>query len=127
MSATSTVTVRGSTLPTVTAMHPADRHYRNQTVRLADLTVITDVVEDVTFENCTIEGPAVVALLDTNLANSRLEGDPDAVFWVIPPERETVMGAIALVRCTVVGCSLRRIGLAIPEGELDLYRRGFGI
>lgn len=108
-------------------MHPADRHYRNMTVRLADLAVITDIIEDVTFENCTIEGPAVVALLGTNLTNSRLEGDPDAIFWVIPPERETVLGAIALARCTIVGCSLRRIGLAVPEGEIERFRRGFGL
>lgn len=111
----------------MTQMHPADRHYRNQTVRLADLTVISDAIEDVTFENCTLEGPAVVALIGSTLTNSRLEGDPDAIFWVIPPEREAVLGAIALVNCTIIGCALRRVGLAVPEHELEVFRRGFGV
>lgn len=57
-------------------MHPADRTYRNQTVRLADLTVISDMIENVTFENCIIEGPAVVVALGANgsMVNCGFEG-----------------------------------------------------
>ena len=62
-------------------MHPADRIYRNQTVRLADLTVIADAIENVTFENCIIEGPAVVALLGGTVMNSGFDGDLDSFLW----------------------------------------------
>jgi hypothetical protein len=40
----------------VTAMHPGDGVYRNMLVRLTDLAVTNDVIEGVTFENCTIVG-----------------------------------------------------------------------
>lgn len=50
----------------MTAPHPATREYRNQVLRLADLTVNFDILEDLTFANCTIIGPAVVAVLSDN-------------------------------------------------------------
>jgi len=96
------------------------------TIRLADLAVINDVISDVTFENCVIEGPAVVALLgNTTMSDSGLDGDTESVLWVIPDARQYVIGAIALVDCTIVGCSLRRIGLAIPESQVERVSRGF--
>lgn len=107
-------------------MHPADRHYRNQTVRLADLSVVTDVIENVTFENCIIEGPAVVVMQGSQVMNTNLEGDAEACFWIIPTGRERVIGAIALVNCAIVGCQLRRIGIGVPEADYETYRSGFG-
>jgi hypothetical protein len=100
-------------------MHPSDRHYRNQTVRLADLTVLNDVIEGVTFENCVIQGPAVVALMGQgSLTNSSFDAPSlDSVLWVIPDARNPVVGAVALVNCHIVGCALQRIGLAVLEKD----------
>lgn len=46
-------------MPTVVAPHPGTREYRNQLVRIAELTVLEDVIQDVRFENCVIVGPSV--------------------------------------------------------------------
>lgn len=108
-------------------MHPPDRTYWNQTVRLADLTVITDLVEDVTFENCIIEGPAVIVMLGgSRTINSGFDAPGwESFAWVVPDDRRDVVGAIGLVNCTIGGCTLRRIGLDIPESQVELARRGF--
>ena len=111
----------------MTVMHPSDRTYRSQTVRLADLTVISDLIENVTFENCIIEGPAVIALMGQGtLRDCGFDGDLESLIWIVPAEREKVIGAIAMIDCTLVGCTLRRIGLAVPEADLDHIRRGLG-
>lgn len=114
-----------SSLANVTSMHPADRTYRNQTVRLADLTVVSSEIREVVFENCTIDGPAVLAMFGCEMTNSSLEGDLDATLWVVPAEREQVVGVVAMVNCRIYGCRLTRIGIAVPEAEVEVYRQGF--
>lgn len=108
-------------------MHPGDRHYRNQTVRLTDLAVTADVIEQITFENCQLIGPAIVVLLgNTELRDSGFDGDVDAILWPIG-DRQQIIGAIALTNCSLIGCRFQRIGLAVPDGQMDLVRRGFGL
>lgn len=108
-------------------MHPGDRHYRNQIVRLTDLTVTSDVIEGVTFENCTLIGPAVIVLLGAGtFKDSVFDGDVEALLWPLG-SRNHVIGAIALVGCTVVGCRLQRVGLAFPEDQEEIVRRGLGL
>lgn len=108
-------------------MQPADRTYRNMVLRITDLAVNEDVLADLTFENCNIVGPAVLAPLDgTVISNTTWDApDLDAVLWVIPSERLNILGAIGLLRCTLVGCRFQRIGIAIPEAQLDDVREGF--
>jgi hypothetical protein len=109
----------------VTATHPGDRTYRNQTLRLTDLAVVDDVIEGVTFENCELVGPAVLALLE----GTRFSGNTFAVpslasaLWA-PQGQDTIVGAIGLRACTVIGCSLRRIGLAVLPGQESILRGG---
>jgi len=44
--------------------------YRDQSVRLGDLAALEDLLTGLTFENCEIVGPAVVALLgDTKVTD----------------------------------------------------------
>jgi hypothetical protein len=111
----------------VSAMHPSDRTYRSTTVRLSELAVVADTIENVTFENCTLVGPAVLALMETTMTQSSLEGDPESILWVIPDERQRLLGAIGLLRCNIVGCQLQRIGLVVPARELDGFKRGLGL
>lgn len=59
-----------------------DKHYRNQLVRLADLTVTHDVIAGVTFENCTLVGPAVMPLMgETTFTDCGFDGDPVGLLW----------------------------------------------
>lgn len=106
-------------------VHPGDRHYRNQVVRLPDLTVTNDLIEGVTFENCTLVGPAVIVLLGKcTLQGSRFDGEREAVLWPLG-DRELVVGAIGLGNCTLVACRLQRIGLAYPAAQEQMVNEGF--
>lgn len=110
-------------------MHAADRTYRNTTLRLTDLAVVTDTIADATFENCVLVGPAVILLLgDTTFGNNVFDTPSlDAVFWDVPAERQSIIGAVALVNCTVVGCRLQRIGMAVPANNREQIYRSFGL
>lgn len=108
---------------------PGTREYRNQIVRVAELTVLEDVIHDVRFENCQIVGPAVLALVD-NVTISGAGFDapgPEALLWPIPPTRTAVMGAVGLVNVEFLSCRFQRIGLAIPEQQLPEALAGFGL
>lgn len=105
-------------------MHPSDATYRNQVVRLPDLAVTSDVIVGVTFENCTLVGPAVISLLDAvTMQGCTFDGDPEGVLWPVG-ERRFVIGAIGLQDCMVVGCRLQRIGLAYPAPQEPMLRAG---
>lgn len=111
----------------MTEMHPADRTYRNQTVRVADLTVTNDVITRVTFENCVLVGPAVIVLMGgTSMQDSVWDGDSEAVLWPLG-QREAVIGAVALVGCTIQSCRFQRIGLAYPAADEAMIRAGLGL
>lgn len=108
-------------------MHPGDRTYRNQLVRLTDLTVTDDVIDGVTFENCTLVGPAVIVMLQgCELRDSGFDGPSAGVLWPLG-DREFIVGAIGLVNCTLGGCRLQRIGLAYPPAKEEMIRTGFAL
>ncbi len=101
--------------------------YRDQTVRLGDLAALEDVLTGLTFENCEIVGPAVVALLgDTQVTDCHWTGDADAVLWPAHG-REQVVGAIGLKDCVITGCRFFRVGMLVPDEQLPAVRAGFGL
>jgi len=106
-------------------MHPSDRHYRDQLIRLTDLAVTDDVIENVTFENCEIVGPAVIILLGGEISGCSFEGDYDAFAWRLDEDRERVIGAIGLVDCHLFGCKITRIGIGVPASQYEAMRAGF--
>jgi hypothetical protein len=96
------------------------------TIRIADLTVVDDVIEGVTFENCNIVGPAVIVFLGAvTMRHSGFDGDPEGTFWDTG-EREHISGAVGLKDCTIVGCRFQRIGVAVRPGEKEHFLQGFG-
>lgn len=111
---------------TVTALRPSQSHYRNTLIRLPDLAVTEDVLTGLTFENCELVGPAVIVPLSTTIQGCSWDGSPEGIFWVIPDDRTSVIGAIGLQDCHLVGCRIRQVGLAVPESSADDFRRGFG-
>lgn len=107
-------------------MHPGDRTYRNHTLRLADLTVTDDIISAVTFENCTLVGPAVVIFLGGTLTGSAFEGDATGLLWPLG-DRDHVIGAVAFKDCTIVSCRFQRVGVAYPPDQEAAMRTGLGL
>ena len=78
--------------------HPADNQYEDRVLRPANLLREgTSVLEGFTFIRCHIIGPAIIAPLQNfNATDCHFEGPPDAVFWIIPDNKQ-VIGVIRLV------------------------------
>jgi hypothetical protein len=87
--------------------------FRNEVVRIADLTVNTNTIEAVEFSNCQIIGPAVlVPQGSSSFISCTWPGSVEAIFWEIPSERTHVIGAVAAVDCTFSECRFVEVGLA---------------
>lgn len=112
--------------PDMEPMHPGDRHYRSTSIRLPELAVVSDTLHDLTFENCTIHGPAVIVLQDSNLNHCTFEGTEEGLLWDLG-DRRFVIGAIGLINCTLVGCRLQGIGIAVPPDQRETLRQGLGL
>ena len=103
-----------------------DRRFRNEPVRLADLTVTAISIEGYEFSNCRILGPAVIFLNESTLTASSFDAPGlDAIFWEIPPERQVIVGAIEVVRCTFSNCSFAGVGIAGPPEMRAVLEQGF--
>ncbi|EHB45756.1 hypothetical protein MycrhDRAFT_6504 [Mycolicibacterium rhodesiae JS60] len=99
----------------------------NRAIRIADLTVVSDLIQGVRFENCNIIGPAVIGLLDrTVLQDSAIDGDTDAVLWDLG-DRVHVIGAVGLMDCIISNCRLQRIGFAVPRHMRQKFMEGLNI
>ena len=95
-----------------------NREFRNEIVRIAELTVNTVVLEDLTFQNCRIIGPAVlVPLAGGSIHHCTFDTSEgvDSIFWEIPATRTSVVGAVGLVNCHFSACTFVGIGIAGPR------------
>lgn len=92
------------------AMPPptGDREFRNQVIRIcAELTVNTPNLEDLTFQNCRIIGPAVLIPQSSAFVHCGWDGDLAAIFWEIPPARSYIIGGVGVTGCTFSSCTYR--------------------
>lgn len=102
-----------------------EKRFRNDAVRLADLTVNTFILEGYEFSNCRILGPAIlVPQGQTSIVECGWEGTLDAIFWEIGPDRPIVVGAIAAVNCTFSNCSFSQVGIAGPRELREIMEQG---
>lgn len=109
------------------ATAPSDGVYRDQTVRLTDLAALDDVIQGLTFEGCQIVGPAVVVLLgETRVTRCHWSGDAQAIIWPAHGRTE-VVGAIGLKDCVLTDCELYRVGMLVPDEQMDAVRAGFDL
>ncbi len=90
-----------------------ERLLSHRSFRIVDLVDNEDILEGRTFEDCTIYGPAIlIPLNDNTFSHNTFEADPEALLWPIAEDRDRILGAIGLRRCTFLRCIFRRIGLA---------------
>jgi hypothetical protein len=114
----------------VTSPVPGDGGaYRRQTIRIPDLTLVSDLLLNLRFEECLLIGPAIlVPLGDTTIAGSQFDAPgPDALFWPIDEDRTEITGAIAAQSCEFHNCRFQRIGIGVPRSQMALYLKGFGM
>lgn len=99
------------------------REYRNEAVRIADLTVNTSMITDITFVNARVIGPAVLAPLgSTSIMHSGFGSpDLDTPFWETTSDRQALVGAVGVVDCTFSNCMFEGIGWAGPPSLRKLF------
>lgn len=109
-------------------MHPGDRTYRNTSVRLSELAVVSDMLRGLTFENCTIHGPAVMLPLEgTSIQNCTFDGTAEGLIWVLEEGRQMIIGAIGVQECSFFGCRFQGIGLAVRPEDRQKVLDGLGV
>lgn len=112
----------------VTSPVPGDGGvYRRQTLRITDLTLVSDVLQGLRFEECLIIGPAIIVPISgTTIVNCQFDGPgPEAVFWPIDDDRSMIVGAIGARDVEFYGCRFQRIGIGVPRSQMHLYAQGF--
>ncbi|MEM9652256.1 MAG: hypothetical protein AAGA65_09190 [Actinomycetota bacterium] len=104
------------------------KNFQNEAIRITDLAVVTPVLEGYRFSNCSIHGPAVLIPRGEVWIQDCSWNAPglDSIFWTIEPDREIVIGAIALVDTMFVGCRFDGIGIAGTADDKTNIMDGFG-
>lgn len=95
--------------------------YDSEVIRLADLATTGHELVGYTFTNCLILGPGLLAVGGTTeLSNCDLGGpNLDALFWVVTPEREVIVGPVLATDCRFLGCRFQGVGFAGPPELRD--------
>jgi hypothetical protein len=110
----------------VSAPLTGDRKFRNDPVRIADLTVNRTTIEDYEFVNCRILGPAVLIIRDSTITACSWDAPGlDSIFWEISPARLQVVGAVGVFRCLFSNCRFEGIGIAGPPEMRAMLEGGF--
>lgn len=97
-----------------------------KTLRLADLvTGDYPMIDGVTFEDCSFQGPAVIVIDSTQMVLPQFNlasGDIESLLWEVEANKPYVQGAVILKNCLLRRCSFdKSIGLAAyPEGIAQL-------
>lgn len=116
-----------ATMLGVTTPPTGNREFRDEVVRLAELTVTTSMLDGLTFVNCSIIGPGVLILLNNVTIQHCTWDAPDqrAVFWLIEPGRTFVVGGIGVQNCTFSACKFNQVGVAGDERLRETIGQGF--
>lgn len=88
--------------------------------RITDLVKDHHIIQDRTFENCTIWGPAIIVLEKSVVLGATI-GNPDEVLYEIG-ERYCV-GVIGVVNCTFKKCKFFKIGFMGSKANMDGIRK----
>jgi hypothetical protein len=104
-----------------------DRRFRDEVIRIAELTVNTSTIEGYEFSNCRIIGPAILAFVEgVTVSHCAWEAPGlDAIFWPVPAERGPVVGVVSVVNSTFSNCHFELIGVAGPPEMRAHLEAGF--
>lgn len=106
--------------------------YSDQSLYVSDLATLDGVnyvIDDSTFKNCTIKGPAVLRLFNTTASGGGISipgYDPETVLIVAEDDRNAVpVGSVAVRKCHFENCTFEAISFLAPAAEADRLRESF--
>lgn len=97
---------------------------RNHRFRITDLPLGVGGIIGQEFEDCEIHGPAVIVPDGTNVFDEctwEAARSIESLLWEVPAGK-TVVGALALTRCTFRRCKFRGVGIAGAKPLIDAFR-----
>jgi hypothetical protein len=98
-------------------------------LRITELVTQVPVIASQVFEQCTIQGPAILAPQGrTAITNCSIGGQVDEILWSAPQSQTgQVVGAIAVVDCTFDRCRFEGIGFTGPPEFLRTLMQALGV
>jgi hypothetical protein len=95
-------------------------------IRIADFVEQNPpLLDGFEFDNCTVLGPAVLAVLDNvTMTYNSFEGDFSSILWEVPVSRTMVIGAIGIRNSAFKNCRFEGVGLAGPPELGAALRKG---
>ncbi len=99
-------------------------YFKNRRIRLVDLAY-HGLVKDKIFEDCDIEGPAILLTNGTRFTGSFFADPGDAVLVERPPSKQRIAGMVRMQGCTVKNCQLIGIGVLVTKAERQHYLAQF--
>jgi hypothetical protein len=98
-----------------------------QVVRLVDEADMNSLIENKTYTNALIVGPAVMVLIENvALRDNTFAGDNEALFIELPEGRR-VIGVIGLRNVTFERCEFRNVSIAGTPDNIAEFKKGFGV
>lgn len=106
--------------------------YSDQTLYISDLAQaegVNFVIDDSTFTNCIVRGPAVVSLIDTSASSGSVEipnQDPKTVVLVAEDDRTVIpVGVVVLRNCQFAECTFEGVTFFGPKAYMEFLTETF--
>jgi trigger factor len=92
----------------------------DERVRPVDLVLGTEnpVLERCKFVRCYIEGPAMLALVDSSLEDCRFSDTPESVCIALAESRR-IHGVVVAKECDFIGCQFGNVGFVVSDAILE--------
>lgn len=100
---------------------PKDRHVKRKHIRIADWADESNRIRNLTFEECIIEGPGVLATTGhTQITSPSFTGSE--LPMMVVPEGYSAFGVIGVEHGTFIRCLFHRVGLAVTARGAEQLR-----
>lgn len=95
---------------------------KSQVLKVADLALTSNPIMDTHFEDCIMQGPAVITFIgETGIFSSGFEGELKDVLWEVHAGRSTIVGAVGFANCVFTRCQFRNIGVAGDKEFMESF------